>query len=83
MLVIRLIDVFMMVTPEFDAHGANLWLAAGDHSSVIFVSWLDVVVPIAIGGIWLWGFWGQLRQRPLLPIGDPYLAAALESEGGH
>jgi hypothetical protein len=28
-------------------------------------------------------FFTQLRQRPLLPIGDPYLAAALESAGGH
>jgi hypothetical protein len=82
-LIVRVIDVFMMVTPEFNAQGANSWLASGGQPSAIFVSWLDVVVPIAIGGIWFWGFWGQLRQRPLLPIGDPYLASALESSGGH
>jgi hypothetical protein len=83
LLVMRFVDMFMMVAPEFTSTGANVWLSAGAHTSRIFVSWLDVVVPVAIGGIWFWGFWGQLRQRPLLPIGDPYLAAALESTGGH
>lgn len=82
LLIVRVIDMFMMVSPEFTTTGANRW-AAGMPASGIFVSWLDVVVPIAIGGIWMWGFWSQLRQRPLLPIGDPYLAAALESTGGH
>jgi len=33
--------------------------------------------------VWLWMFWSQLRQRPLLPVGDPYLQDALESSGGH
>ena len=85
LLIIRVIDTFMYVTPEFskEAAGVNRWFAAGEHGSVFFVNWLDVVTPIAIGGIWLWMFYTQLRQRPLLPIGDPYLAAALESAGGH
>jgi hypothetical protein len=85
LLVIRVIDTFMYVTPEFSgpAAGVNRWFAAGEHGSVFFVNWLDVVTPIAIGGIWFWMFYTQLRQRPLLPIGDPYLASALESEGGH
>jgi hypothetical protein len=85
LLVIRVIDTFMYVTPEFsrEAAGVNRWFVPGEHGSVFFVNWLDVVTPIAIGGIWFWMFYTQLRQRPLLPIGDPYLAAALESAGGH
>jgi hypothetical protein len=83
LLVIRVIDTFMYVTPEFSTSGVNRWMTPGEHASVFFVSWLDVVTPIAIGGIWFWMFYTQLRQRPLLPLGDPYLASALESSGGH
>ena len=83
LLIVRVIDTFMYVTPEFSAGGANRWFVAGEHGSVFFVSWLDIVTPVAIGGLWFWMFFTQLRQRPLLPIGDPYLAAALESSGGH
>ncbi|HEU5254960.1 MAG TPA: hypothetical protein VFU28_03155 [Vicinamibacterales bacterium] len=83
LLIIRVIDTFMYVTPEFTAAGANRWMMPGEHQSVLFVNWLDIVTPVAIGGIWFWMFFTQLRQRPLLPIGDPYLPAALESSGGH
>ena len=83
LLIVRVIDTFMYVTPEFSAGGANRWFVAGEHGSVFFVSWLDIVTPIAIGGLWFWMFFTQLRRRPLLPIGDPYLPAALESSGGH
>ena len=83
LLVVRLIDLFMMVTPEFDRSGANIHVLPGEHISVPFVHWLDLAAPVAIGGLWVWMFFTQLRQRPLLPIGDPYLASALESMGGH
>jgi len=83
LLIIRVIDTFMYVTPEFTAAGANRWMVPGEHQSALFVNWLDIVTPVAIGGIWFWMFFTQLRQRPLLPIGDPYLPAALESSGGH
>jgi hypothetical protein len=73
----------MYVTPEFSTAGVNRWFPPGEHQSVFFVNWLDIVTPIAIGGLWFWMFFTQLRQRPLLPIGDPYLPAALESSGGH
>jgi hypothetical protein len=83
LLIVRVIDTFMYVSPEFSAAGVNRWFVAGEHGSAFFVNWLDVVTPIAIGGIWFWMFYTQLRQRPLLPIGDPYLASALEASGGH
>jgi len=84
-LFVRFADLFMFITPEFDRSGPNLHagVLAGEHVSVPFVHWLDLAAPIAIGGLWVWMFFTQLRQRPLLPIGDPYLASALESTGGH
>jgi hypothetical protein len=36
--------------------------------------------PLAIGGIWLWLFLGELKKMPLLPVNDPYLAEALAHE---
>ena len=57
-LVIRLIDFFWMIAPEF-SHG-------GFH-----VSWMDIVAPIGLGGVWLAMFFWQLNKRPLVPINDP------------
>lgn len=57
-LVIRLIDFFWMIAPEF-SHG-------GFH-----VSWMDVVAPIGIGGVWLAMFFWQLSKRQLIAINDP------------
>ena len=81
---VRFVDLFMLVTPEFEkATGHNLHSTPGEHVSVPFVHWLDLAAPIAIGGLFVWMFFTQLRRRPLLPVGDPYLASALESSGGH
>jgi hypothetical protein len=57
-LVIRLIDFFWMIAPEF-AHGS------------FHLSWMDVVAPLGIGGVWLAMFFWQLNKRPLIPINDP------------
>jgi hypothetical protein len=84
LLVVRHIDLFMLVSPEFDAaSGANLHVLTGEHASHFFVHWLDLAAPLAIGGLWLWMFFTQLAQRPLLAFADPYLREALESGGGH
>jgi len=83
LLVVRYIDLFMLVSPEFDSTGANLHLLAEEHAAGFYVHWLDLAAPLAIGGLWLWMFFTQLAQRPLLAFRDPYLREALESTGGH
>ncbi|MGE0444911.1 MAG: hypothetical protein AB7P99_06750 [Vicinamibacterales bacterium] len=83
LLVMRYTDLFMMISPEFDAAGPNLHLEAGEHASHLFVHWLDLAAPLGIGGLWLWHFYTQLKQRPLLAVGDPYLRESLETAGGH
>ena len=81
---VRFADIFMLVSPEFDAAtGSNLHLLEGEHVSHFFVHWLDLAAPLAIGGLWLWMFLTQLRERPLLAVGDPYLRESLASGGGH
>ena len=35
------------------------------------VSWLDVVLPLTLGSIWLGCFVWQLRGRAILPVNDP------------
>jgi hypothetical protein len=64
-IVMRLVDLFWQIGPM---HGA-------DHFGL---HWLDVVAPIALGGVWLAIFTWQLQSRALLPLGEPYLAEALE-----
>jgi hypothetical protein len=83
LLVVRFIDLFMLVSPEFDSSGMNLHMVAGEHEGGFFVHWLDLAAPIAIGGLWVWMFFTQLAQRPLLAARDPYLREALQSTGGH
>ena len=63
-LIVRLIDLFWLIAPEF-------------HQNGIFVSWLDVVLPLTLGSIWLACFIRQLRGRPLLPVHDPEFESAL------
>jgi hypothetical protein len=60
----RLVDLFWMTRPEF--------------TSRAMPTWLDIVLPIALGGLWLGLFAFNLNQRPLLPLGDPELAEAIE-----
>jgi hypothetical protein len=63
-LVMRFVDLFWFVAPEFHKHN-------------LAVSWMDLLLPIALGGIWLAFFIWQLQKRPLLPLRDPHLEEAL------
>jgi len=57
-LIVRVVDLFWLIAPEF-------------HQTGISVSWLDVVLPLTLGSIWLGCFVWQLRGRPILPVHDP------------
>jgi hypothetical protein len=56
--VMRLVDYYWLIMPAFDAGGFRL-------------HWMDLVAPVAIGGIWLTMFLRQLQSRPLIPLHDP------------
>jgi hypothetical protein len=36
----------------------------------IWFQWMDIVIPVGIGGIWMAAFVWALRQRPLVPLHD-------------
>jgi hypothetical protein len=65
MIFMRLVDLYWMTRPEF----TGLTTATP--------TWLDLVVPIALIGLWVGFFAMNLKQRPLLPLGDPHLAEAI------
>ena len=67
-LLMRFVDLYLQIIP------------AGHHAELHF-SWMDLVAPIGIGGLWLSAFLRQLESRPVLPVRDPHFAEALES--GH
>lgn len=77
-LFMRLVDMFYLISPSprISTHGKGLELA-------LSFSWMDIVAPIAVGGIWLWFFFGQLAKRPLVPVMDPFLEKAIEHGHGH
>jgi hypothetical protein len=67
-LVMRIVDVIWLIEPTFSAGSFHL-------------SWMDVVAPIAMGGLWLATFSWQLEKRALVPINDPQLEQALAPAG--
>jgi len=70
-LIMRLVDLLWMLGPAFTR----------EH---FHVSWMDVVAPVAIGGLWLAMFAFQLSNRSLIPINDPQYESVLEqAHAGH
>jgi hypothetical protein len=63
MILVRMVDLFWMTRPEFTTR--------------IIPTLLDFVVPLAVGGLWFAFFAFNLKQQPLLPLGDPRLAEAI------
>jgi hypothetical protein len=58
MFVMRYIDLNWYTMPNFADRAA------------LNPSWMDLVVPIALGGFWIAAFCRQLKQRPLYPVYD-------------
>ena len=63
-LLVRLLDLFWLIAPEFHEEGMS-------------VSWLDVALPLSLGAIWTGCFIRQLRGRAILPVHDPEFDEAL------
>jgi len=70
-LFMRWVDLYWLIAPNFYGQDPGLHL----HG-------LDLLAPVAVGGIWMWQFFRQLKKLPLLPLSDPQLPQALELEHG-
>jgi hypothetical protein len=66
LILMRLVDLFWMTRPEFTSRALpNIW---------------DIGAALAAGGLWFFFFIGNLKQLPVLPVGDPNLAEAIAHE---
>jgi hypothetical protein len=63
LILMRFVDLFWLTRPEFTASAMP--------------NWLDLAVPLAVIGLWLFFFAFNLKKMPLLPLGDPKLAEAI------
>jgi hypothetical protein len=64
LLTMRFVDVAWLILPAF---------SKGEFR----IHWLDAMLPIGLGGVWLSVFARNLVRRPLLPIHDPGFEEAL------
>jgi len=76
-LVLRVVDMFYLIGPN-----PRISLG-GAEQGAFMVSPLDLLGPIAVGGLWLWWFLGELAKRPMMPYKDPFFEKAIEHGHGH
>lgn len=69
-LLMRLVDMYWTILPAFG--GAKIHL-----------SWMDVALPLGMGGVWFAYFLRQLERMPILPAHDPRMEGAAEEAMGH
>jgi len=60
-----------------------LWIIEPNFSQALNITLADIVVPIAIGGVWLAYFFRNLASLPLLPAYDPSAGEVLEVDPNH
>ena len=68
-LAMRLLDLYWLTSPAFHPGGFSL-------------HWMDLSLPVGLGGIWLAAYLSRLQRRPLLPEHDPRFAAVAEPVHG-
>jgi hypothetical protein len=68
-LVVSLLDVYWIVVPAYEQKAPQFRI-------------LDVFAVIAIGGLWIGAFFGQLRKLPLLPLHDSRFIRVMEHQHG-
>jgi hypothetical protein len=68
------VAVWMMLMRYVDL----FWIIEPNYSTIFAVSLADIVVPIAMGGLWLAYFFRNLASIPLVPAYDVYASEVLE-----
>jgi len=85
-LVSHLIDDYWLIASSsaFDPKDASGAVIMSPNPGWFSPSFLDLIVPLAIGGIWFSVFLRFLKSRPLMVAHDPQLLPALKQAlGGH
>jgi hypothetical protein len=68
-LAMRLVDMYWMVLPAFGAR--------------VHITWMNVALPVGLGGVWFGCFTWQLERLPILPVNDPRMKGAAEHAVEH
>lgn len=68
LLVARLLDLAWVIVPAF-------------HPDGIALSWMDLALPVALGGLWLWLFLGNLDRQRMPSLQDEGFARQREDVG--
>jgi hypothetical protein len=69
-LLMRLVDMYWMVLPAFGGGNARL-------------TWMNVVLPFGMGGVWFAYFILQLQRMPILPVHDPRMEGVAQHAVEH
>jgi hypothetical protein len=69
-LLMRLVDMYWMVLPAFGGGSIRL-------------NWMDVALPLGLGGVWFAYFLWQLQRMPILPVHDPRMEQIAEEAAQH
>jgi hypothetical protein len=64
----RLLDLIWLVEPEFRP------------GTGFPIHWMDIAIPLGLGGLWVYMFARNLRSRALMPVNDPYFKEAFVHE---
>ena len=82
----RFVELLWAIIPSFgQVQGHHLeWHDQGSTGISILNFWIYLAAPIGLGGLWIYFFISQLKQRPLLPPNDYRLEKlhAIAAHGG-
>ena len=54
------------------------WIIEPNYSKTFTVTAADIVLPFAMGGLWMWYFCRNLASMALVPAYDPFASEVLE-----
>jgi hypothetical protein len=54
------------------------WMVEPSRNSNFLLHWMDILLPVGLGGIWLALFLWQIEKRPLVPAYDPLYLEQLD-----
>jgi hypothetical protein len=72
--IMRYVDLFWYIVPNF--------YSEGQHYSLMALA-MDLLVPVAMGGLWIGLFLYHLKARPLLPLRDHLWAELMKQQKVH
>src|SRR5579864_7730033 len=75
--------VWLAVWLMFMRYVDLFWIIEANFSKTFTVTIADIVVPVAIGGLWLAYFFWNLAALPLLPAYDPTAGEVIEPHPHH